>query len=99
MKEGGEIIDMIDYGSIKDLQFVTHTFSNDANGKMLLGMAFVMSISSLYIIDIRHYSSTLPPLLSLILVSLSFACEEFVSTEVKIPTSSFKVIPEGVNFL
>lgn len=43
MKEGGEIIDMIDEGIIKDLQFVTHTFSNDANGKMLLGMAFVLS--------------------------------------------------------
>lgn len=43
MKEGGEIIDMIDEGLIKDLKFVTHTFSNDANGKMLLGMAFVLS--------------------------------------------------------
>lgn len=43
MKEGGEILDMIDDGYIKDLQFVNHTFSNDANGKMLLGMAFVLS--------------------------------------------------------
>src|SRR3989344_7979466 len=43
MKEGGEILDMIDEGYIKDLRFVTHHFSNDANGKMLLGMAFVLS--------------------------------------------------------
>lgn len=43
MLEGGEIIDMIDEGIIKDLQFVTHHFSSDANGKMLLGMAFVLS--------------------------------------------------------
>lgn len=43
MKEGGEIIDMIDEGEIKDLRFVTHHFSPDANGKMLLGMAFVLS--------------------------------------------------------
>lgn len=43
MREGGEIIDMIDEGVLKDLKFVTHTFTNDANGKMLLGMAFVLS--------------------------------------------------------
>lgn len=43
MKEGGEIIDMVDEGVIKDLQFVTHHFTSDANGKMLLGMAFVLS--------------------------------------------------------
>lgn len=43
MKEGGEIIDMIDEGYIKDLKFVTHHFTSDANGKMLLGMAFVLS--------------------------------------------------------
>src|SRR3989344_3238250 len=43
MKEGGEIIDLIDQGVIKDLKFVTHHFTNDANGKMLLGMAFVLS--------------------------------------------------------
>lgn len=43
MKEGGEIIDMIDDEIIKDLQFVNHHFSRDANGKMLLGMAFVLS--------------------------------------------------------
>ena len=41
--EGGMVIDMVDQGQIKDLKFVTHYFSPDANGKMLLGMAFVMS--------------------------------------------------------
>lgn len=43
MREGGEVIDMIDEGFIKDLKFVTHHFTPDANGKMLLGMAFVLS--------------------------------------------------------
>lgn len=43
MKEGGEIIDMIDKGIIKDLKFVSYTFTNDTSGKMLLGMAFVFS--------------------------------------------------------
>lgn len=43
MREGGEIIDMIDSGLISDLQFPTHHFTNDPNGKMLLGMAFVLS--------------------------------------------------------
>lgn len=43
MKEGGDIIDMIDEGYIVDLQFITHHFTNDANGKMLLGLAFVLS--------------------------------------------------------
>ena len=43
MLEAGQIIDMIDQGQIKDLRFVTHYFTKDANGKMLLGMAFVLS--------------------------------------------------------
>jgi len=43
MKEGGEIINMIDEGEIKDLKFITHYFTNDANGKMILGLAFVLS--------------------------------------------------------
>lgn len=43
MLEGGQIIDMIDQEQIKDLKFVTHYFTKDANGKMLLGMAFVLS--------------------------------------------------------
>jgi DNA invertase Pin-like site-specific DNA recombinase len=43
MLEGGEIIDLVDQKIIKDLKFVTHHFTDDANGKMLLGMAFVLS--------------------------------------------------------
>lgn len=43
MKEAGEIIDMVDEDVIKDMKFVTHHFSKDANGKMLLGMSFVLS--------------------------------------------------------
>jgi site-specific DNA recombinase len=43
MLEAGMIIDMLDNGIIKDLRFVTHHFTNDASGKMLLGMAFVLS--------------------------------------------------------
>ena len=43
MTEGGEIINMIDDGEIKDLKFITHYFTNDANGKMILGLAFVLS--------------------------------------------------------
>lgn len=43
MLEGGLIINLIDEGILKDLKFVTHHFTNDANGKMLLGMAFVLS--------------------------------------------------------
>lgn len=43
MLEAGMIIDMVDQGVIKDLKFATHFFTKDANGKMLLGMAFVLS--------------------------------------------------------
>lgn len=43
MLEGGQIIQLIDDGILKDLQFKTHYFKNNANGKMLLGMAFVLS--------------------------------------------------------
>lgn len=43
MLEGGQMIDMIDEGIIEDLKFVTHHFTNDPSGKMLLGMAFVLS--------------------------------------------------------
>lgn len=43
MLEGGEIIDMLDEGVLKDICFHSHQFSNDANGKMLLGMLFVFS--------------------------------------------------------
>lgn len=43
MLEAGKLIDMADTGIIKDFKFVTHVYSADANGKMLLGMAFVLS--------------------------------------------------------
>ncbi|HUD20882.1 MAG TPA: recombinase family protein [Candidatus Saccharimonadales bacterium] len=43
MLEGGKIIDMIDEGVLQDIRFYSHQFSNDANGKMLLGMLFVFS--------------------------------------------------------
>lgn len=43
MLEGGVIIDMLDNGVLKDICFHSHQFSNDANGKMLLGMLFVFS--------------------------------------------------------
>lgn len=43
MLEAGEIIDMLDDHTLKDLRFYSHEFSNDANGKMLLGMLFVFS--------------------------------------------------------
>lgn len=43
MLEGGMIINMLDEGVLKDLRFHSHQFSNDANGKMLLGMLFVFS--------------------------------------------------------
>lgn len=43
MKEGGEIIDLLDKDVIKDLKFVSFSFENDTSGKMLLGMAFVLS--------------------------------------------------------
>ena len=43
MLEAGLLIDLADNEIIKDFKFVTHIYSSDANGKMLLGMAFVLS--------------------------------------------------------
>lgn len=43
MLEGGQIINMLDEGVLRDIRFQSHQFSNDANGKMLLGMLFVFS--------------------------------------------------------
>ncbi len=43
MLESGRIIDMLDEAKLQDLRFHSHQFSNDANGKMLLGMLFVFS--------------------------------------------------------
>lgn len=50
MIEAGKVIHMLDTGVLKDIRFVSHQFSNDANGKMLLGMLFVFS---------KHYSDDL----------------------------------------
>ena len=43
MKEAGEIIDLLDKGILKDLQFATSSFENSPTGKMLLGISFVLS--------------------------------------------------------
>lgn len=43
MIEGSHILNLIDDGTIQDLKFVTHYFTNDASGKMLLGISFVMA--------------------------------------------------------
>src|SRR5665213_1284406 len=43
MVEAGRLIHMLDTGRLKDIRFHSHQFSNDANGKMLLGMLFVFS--------------------------------------------------------
>lgn len=43
MKEAGEIIDMLDKGTIKDLRFVSFNFDNTPSGKMHLGITFVLA--------------------------------------------------------
>lgn len=43
MKEAGEIIDLLDREEIKDLRFVSFSFENSVTGKVLLGIAFVLS--------------------------------------------------------
>ncbi len=43
MGDGGRVIEMIDNHVISDLRFCTQQFSKDANGKMLLGLSFVLS--------------------------------------------------------
>lgn len=44
MKEGGEIIDLLDRGDIKDIKFANgYYFQNDPAGKMMLGIAFVQA--------------------------------------------------------
>jgi site-specific DNA recombinase len=43
MQDGGEIFGLIDDHLLKDLKFVTHYFTNDASGKMLLGISFTLS--------------------------------------------------------
>lgn len=43
MQDGGEIFGLIDDCFIKDLKFVTHYYTNNASGKMLLGISFTLS--------------------------------------------------------
>lgn len=43
MKDSGEIIDMLDSGTIIDLKFPAFTFVNDPSGKMALGIQFVLA--------------------------------------------------------
>lgn len=43
MKDSGEIIDLLDKGTLLDLRFPTFTFENTPSGKMLLGIQFVLS--------------------------------------------------------
>lgn len=43
MKEAGEIIDLLDEGFLLDLKFAAHRFTNDYNGKMALGIDFVLA--------------------------------------------------------
>lgn len=45
MRDAGEIIDMLDTGIIKDIKFVSYVFENDANGKLSLGIQFVLAKS------------------------------------------------------
>lgn len=50
MLEGGLIINLLDEGRLKDLQFPTHHFSNDPSGKLTLGIMFSIS---------KHFSDDL----------------------------------------
>ena len=43
MLEAGMIVDMVDNGVIKDLQFPTHPFTNNASGKLNLNIQFALS--------------------------------------------------------
>jgi hypothetical protein len=50
MLEGGLLINMLDEGELKDMRFVTHHFTNDASGKLTLGVLFSIS---------KHFSDEL----------------------------------------
>lgn len=43
MKEAGEIIDLLDNNVIQDIKFPSYTFTNDGNGKLSLGIQFVLA--------------------------------------------------------
>lgn len=50
MLEGGKIIDLLDEGILKDVRFPTYHFTNDASGKLTLGVLFSIS---------KHFSDEL----------------------------------------
>lgn len=50
MLEGGLLINMLDEGELKDMRFVSHHFTNDASGKLTLGIMFSIS---------KHFSDEL----------------------------------------
>lgn len=50
MLEGGQLINLLDEGKLKDLQFPTHHFTNDPTGKLTLGIMFFIS---------KHFSDDL----------------------------------------
>lgn len=50
MMEGGIIIQLLDDAKLMDLKFSSFPFTNDASGKMMLGIAFALS---------KHYSEKL----------------------------------------
>jgi len=50
MLEGGLLINMLDENELKDMRFVTHHFTNDASGKLTLGVLFSIS---------KHFSDEL----------------------------------------
>lgn len=43
MKDGGDIIDLLDKNIIRDVKFPKYYFVNDANGKLSLGIQFVIA--------------------------------------------------------
>jgi len=43
MQDGGRIFGLLDNQHIKDLKFATHYYTNDASGRMLLGISFTLS--------------------------------------------------------
>jgi DNA invertase Pin-like site-specific DNA recombinase len=43
MVDGGELFNLIDQKNLKDLKFVTHYYTNNASGKMLLGISFTLA--------------------------------------------------------
>ncbi|MBT5016100.1 recombinase family protein [Candidatus Peregrinibacteria bacterium] len=56
MKEAGEIIDLLDEGYLVDLKFASMHYVNDYNGKVALGITFVMSkqYSDKLSVDVRR---------------------------------------------